>query len=140
VVLHYCYNDVVTGLQVSSSVTLGDEINAFGRSAGKDDLSAGTGIEKPGDLLPRLVVGDCGPLAQVVDPAVDVGVFRGIESGERVDDHLRLLTGRRIIEVDEGLSPDPLAEDGEILPDAGDIERGSGAGALWAGGKPESAV
>ena len=57
--------------------------------------------------VPDLVVGHGGPLAQIVNAAMDVGVLRGVESGDRVDDHLRLLAGGGVVEVDERLSPDP---------------------------------
>jgi hypothetical protein len=58
-----------------------------------------------------------------VDAAVDVGVLGGLEPGDRIDDGLGLLAGGRVVQVDEGLSPNPLTQDGEVFPDPGDVKR-----------------
>jgi hypothetical protein len=59
-------------------------------------------------------------------PPVDIGVLRAVEPGDGVDDDLRILTGGGVVEVDQGLAPNSLAENREVLPDPGDIEGGSG--------------
>ena len=55
--------------------------------------------------------------------------FAGVVALERVDDRQRLLGGRAVVEIDEVLAADFLAEDGEIAADFGDV-KGSGHGAI----------
>jgi hypothetical protein len=65
-------------------------------------------------------------LAQVVDATVDVGVLLGVESGDGIDDSLGLLAGGRVIEINQRLSTNLLAEDREIGANALDIKGESG--------------
>jgi hypothetical protein len=62
-----------------------------------------------------------------VNAAVDVGILGGVESGDCVNDHLGLLTGGCIVEVDQRLPADSLPKDGEVGTDPIDVERSSTA-------------
>src|SRR3954469_11646070 len=69
--------------------------------------------------------------------AVDVGILGPIVAIKCVNHALRLLGGRRVVEVDERLAAYQLAEDRGILAGAlhrkGSTERGSGGGAASLG-------
>jgi hypothetical protein len=67
------------------------------------------------------LVGLGGPLAQVVDATVDVGVVEAVVGDEGVDDRLGLLAGRRVVEVDEGLAVHLLVQGREVLADPLDV-------------------
>ena len=82
-------------------------------AAGEDHL-ARLGADEAGDLLPRPLEGRRGPLGQVVDPAVHVGVVPVVEAGHRVDDGLRLLGGGAAVEEGEALPVRPLGQDREL--------------------------
>jgi hypothetical protein len=53
-----------------------------------------------------------------VDTPVDIGVLHRIKASDCVDYGLRLLAGCGVIEINQPLAPDLLAEDGEVLADA----------------------
>ena len=55
---------------------------------------------------------------------MDVGVLGLVIPGHGVDYGPGLLAGRGVVEVDQGLAVDGLAQDGEVLPDAGNVEAG----------------
>ena len=62
----------------------------------------------------RPLVGRRGALAEQVHAAVDVGVVLRVEARDRVDDRLRLLRGRRVVEIDERLAVHLLLQDREV--------------------------
>ena len=125
VVLHAGDQDLVARAELAPAPALRDEVDAFGRPAGEDDLAGRRRVEEAGDLLAHLVVRHRGALAQVVHPAVDVGVFGGVETGHRLDDRSRLLAGGRVVEVDERLAAHPLRA-GSGSPSAGARRRARG--------------
>ena len=74
---------------------------------------------KRATLLAGVLVLRRGAVAQLVQTAVDVAVVVLVEMGERVDDPPRLLGGRGVVEIDEGLPVDLLVEHGKFVPDIG---------------------
>jgi hypothetical protein len=126
VVLHRCYDYVVARFEDASPKALGDEIDSVCGPAGEDHFARGPGVDEPGDFLADLVVGVGGPLAQVVDAAVDVGILLGVEPADRVDDRLGLLAGRGVVEIDQRLAADLLTQNREVLADTFDVQRVGG--------------
>ena len=117
VVLHPGDQDLVSGGERAPAPALGDEIDALGGAPGEDDLLRRRGVHEPGDPVADGVVRRGGPLAQVVDAAMDVGVLGRIEAADGLDDRPGLLAGRGIVEIDQGLAVDPPGKDREILPE-----------------------
>jgi len=68
-------------------------------------------------------VGDGGFLAQLVEPAVDVGVGVSVVVGDGVDDRFRRLARRGVVQVDELLAAELPLEDGEVLAYPLDVQR-----------------
>ena len=108
---------------------MGDEIERLGGAAHEDDFAALAGVDELADAAARAFVGKGRLLAEEVDAAMDVGVFASVVALERVDDRQRLLGGRAVVEIDEILAADFLAEDWEVAADFGDV-KGSGHGAI----------
>jgi hypothetical protein len=126
VVFHASDENLVPWLQYGPAVALGDEIDTLGSASGEDHLAGASGINEAGRLLPHIVVGNRGSLAEVVNPTVDIGVLGRVEASDGVDYGLRLLAGCGIIEINEPLAADLLPENREVLADTLDIKRGSG--------------
>src|SRR4051812_26709645 len=128
-VLHPGNQDLIARSEKRSGVALSHEVDALGGSPSKDYLPGRARIDETGDFFADLIVCQRRSLAEKVDAAVNVRVLGGVEASNRIDDCLGLLAGRRIIQVDQRLPPDSLGENGEVLPDASDIEgRGGGPG------------
>jgi hypothetical protein len=69
-----------------------------------------------------LVLGG-GALAQPVDAAMHVGVLARVVAYQPIDDRLRLVRGRRVVEIDERTIARRTGEDREIAPHGRDVER-----------------
>jgi len=55
---------------------------------------------------------------------VDVGVFSFVEADEALNDRLRLLRRRRVVEVNQRFTVHLLMEDREVFANLSNIERG----------------
>jgi hypothetical protein len=104
VMLQDSYQHLVAGPERAPPPALGHQIDGLGRAPGEHDLRRARGAKKTRDLLACVVVGRGGPLAEVVQSTVDVGVLAGIEARDRVDHRSGLLTGGRIVEIDQPTS------------------------------------
>jgi hypothetical protein len=49
---------------------------------------------------------------------MDVGIISSIIVGDRIDDDLRALARRRVVQIDEGLAVHSAGEDGKVALDA----------------------
>ena len=58
-----------------------------------------------------------------MNAAMDVGVVLAVIACEAVNDRLRLVSSRRVIQVDQRIAAHRPAQDREILTDRGHIER-----------------
>ena len=67
--------------------------------------------------LSGVFVGGGGPIAQLVESAMDVAVVVFVVMRQGVDDRARFLRGRRIVEIDQRMSVDRLVQDRKILAD-----------------------
>ena len=80
------------------------------------------GIDERADLLARLLVGVGRLDRERVHAAVDVRVGPPIHVGDRLDDGLRLLRRRRVVEVDERVAVNRAREDREVAAERLDVE------------------
>ena len=91
VVLHLGEDDGVAAADVAPTPRVRHEVDGLGRVAGEHDLVAVGRVDEPGDDRPCPLVRGRRPLADGVDPAVDVGVVLAVVGVDRVDDDLGLL-------------------------------------------------
>src|SRR5712692_4900631 len=120
--LHVGDDDFVPGLEVSSPVALGDEIDALGRAANKDDLATVGRIDEALYLGSRLLVLFGSALAKPMNAAVDVGVVGGVKPADRVDDASGLVRGRGIVKINQPPAINLLPENRKVVSDAQGIE------------------
>ena len=123
VVLHLGEHDHVAAADRLATPRVRHEVDRLGGVAREDDLVRVRRADEPRDLGARLLVGRCRSLADLVDPAMDVGVVLAVELVDRVDDDLRLLARGRRVEVDERLAVDLRAQDREVGPQRVRIDR-----------------
>ena len=89
VVLHLGQDDRVAPPDVAPAPRVGDEVDRLGRVAGEHDLVRIAGASmKRATCCPGVLVGRRRTLADLVDPAVDVGVVLAVERVHRLDDDL----------------------------------------------------
>ena len=139
VVLHRRDEHLVAGPEVGLAPALRHQVDAFGGVAREDDLVGVGGAEEGGGLGARALEGGRRPLREHVDAAMHVGVRRRVVVAQRVDDHLRLLGGGGVVEIDERVPVGRLRQDRELGAQALDIGgrgRGDGQrrGHTWASG------
>ena len=80
------------------------------------------GADESADRVAGLFVGVGRARRKLMRGAVDVRVLVRIEVGQPVDDRLRLLRGGGVVEPDQRLAVDGLAQDREVGTDRVDIE------------------
>ena len=118
VVLHLGQDDDVAAIDVLATPRIRDEVDRLGRVAGEHDLVRVRGVDEPGDAGAGRFIGRRGPLADLVDPAVDVRVVLAVVGIHGVNHGLRLLARGRRVEIDERLSVrGRRAEDRELRTD-----------------------
>ena len=99
VVLHDGHKHLVTRLDVRQAVAVGDEVQALGRVACKDDLARRLCADEAAHRLARLLI-DIGRLhAQRIQPAQGVRVVAAVEIRHRVQHALRALRRGRVINI-----------------------------------------
>src|SRR5262245_19735197 len=123
VMLHRRDEDLIAGLNVLAPEAGGDQVNRLGGAADEDDLLGLTGAEETLDFLPRRFELLGGALAKRMDAAVHVGVVRLVIALHFIDDALRFLCRRGVVEVDQGPTTNLLPQDRKVLADALDVER-----------------
>ena len=122
VVLHAGDDDFVAGPDPLAAETAGHQVDAFGGVAGEDDLLNAGGIQKSPYFLPRAFVGAGGAFRQQMDAAMDVGVIAAVTLADGVDHRLGFLHRGGVVQIDQRLAVDPLAQNGKIGADAGKIQ------------------
>ena len=118
VMLHDRKHDLVAGFDALAAERIGDEIDGFGGIAGEDDLLFARGVEEGGNLFARILVGLGRLVGEKMQPAMHVGVLRGVSRFEPVEHDTRLLRRGRVVEVDKRLAIDLHRQDRKIRPDA----------------------
>ncbi len=93
--------DLIAGAQLYPAPGARNQVDRFGRTAGKDDLACLARIDEAAHGFARCLESDGGLLAQRVDAAMHIGVAaRGVVLGG-LEDGPRLLRGGCAVEVDE---------------------------------------
>ena len=115
-------DDLVAFADALPAEGLGHEVDRLGRAADEDDLAGLGGVDERADLLARLLVGVGRLDRERVHAAVDVRVGPSVDVGDRLDDGLRLLRRRRVVEIDERLAVNRAREDREVAADRLDVE------------------
>jgi hypothetical protein len=101
------------------------EIDSFGRASNEDAFTRFTCIYESFDLFACALVSSGRPLAQIVNAAMDVGVFLLDVKNAAVDNDLRDLRRRAIVEIDQRLAVYRLVQDWKVrtntldVPDSG---------------------
>ena len=85
------------------------------------------GVEEARNGRPGALVGGRGHFAQVMNAAVNIGVLLRVVADDAVDDGLRLLGRRRVVEIDQPLATHIPLQNREVGADAVDIKPRSAA-------------
>ena len=117
VVLHHGEHDLVAGADVLEPEARGDEIDRLRSRAGEDDLVARLGVEEAPHALARGFVGLGGGIGQIMQAAMDVGVFVLVGVDHPLDHRARLLRRSGVVEINERLAVGPLRQDGKVGSD-----------------------
>src|SRR5262249_55228556 len=112
-------------------VSLRDQVDRFRRAPNENDLPCLRGVQEALHFDSSLLKLFSRPLAEQVDAAMNIGVVCLVITDQCVDDNLRLLRTGGVVEVDEQLAVDFLAQDWKILTDALYIKRCTRRGAAW---------
>src|SRR5579863_1723897 len=84
-------DDLVAGFDKGRAPALRDKVDRLGRAAHKDHLALVGGIEESAGLLAPELKRIGGTLAELIDPAMHVGIVATVKLGNAVDHHFRLL-------------------------------------------------
>ena len=123
VVLHDGEEDLVPLPDMRDAIGRGDEIDRLGGVAGEDDLRVGARIEEAAHALARLLEIGGREVAQIMQPAMHIGVFLAIGALDGVEHELRLLRRGAVVEIDERSCRCTFArEDGEVGADRLHVE------------------
>ena len=122
VVLHGGDDDLVARREPWPRPALRDEVQPFGGAPHEDDLAPVGRVQERPDRVPRPLVGVRRPLAQRMQPPVDVRVVGFVVAADGVDDRARLLARGAVVEVHERCAVHLLREDGKLGADAFHVE------------------
>jgi len=112
------HDDLVAFADELQTEAGGHQIEGFRGVARENDLVHRAGVEKAADGLPRRLETVGGQVRQKMQAPVDVGIFFRIGPRDGVDDHLRFLGRRAIVQIDQRFAVHLPREDGEIGADA----------------------
>ena len=115
VVLHGRDDDFVACMAEGFAEREGQQVDAFGRAAGEDDLARRTGVDEAAHGFARLLVQFGGLLREEVDAAVYVGIHVVVFVADGFDHLARLLRRRGVVEIDERTAIDLTLKDGKIF-------------------------
>ena len=93
-VFHLGDDNFVAGVERTPPMGCGNQIDRFGGVPGENDFLAAFRIEKGLNLIARAFIGIGRAFAQIVSPAMHIGVF-GLIDGAHGIDHLARFLGRR---------------------------------------------
>ena len=122
VVFELADDDFVAGPELAAAVARRDQVDAFGRAAGPDDLLGRWCVEKCRHTGPRRLEGPGRAIAQGVRRAVDIGIVLHVVAFDDVENSTRFLGGGRVVQVDQGLAANLLMQDRKLCADGGRIE------------------
>src|SRR3954451_24752489 len=121
--LHGGDEDLVPRAQKRPSVAVRHQVDAVSSAAGEYHLVRCFRVEETRRCFPRLVIGCGGLLAEPVDTSMDIGVLGSVKARDGIDHYLWLLSGSRIVEVDQRPAVDVFTQNREVFPRPVDIKR-----------------
>ncbi len=119
--LHDGEHDLVALADLHAAVGRGHEVDGLGSVAGEDDLVDARGIEEAAHDLARVLEALRRGVREIVQAAVNVGVFEAIGVVHGLDHRQRLLGGGAVVEIDQRLAVDLAEQDREIGPELLDV-------------------
>ena len=121
--LHDGEHDFIALPDMGEAETGGDEIDRLGRRAREDDLLMRAGVEKAAHAFARRLIGFGRRIGEIMQAAMNIGVFVFIGMGQPLDHRARLLRRGGIVEIDQRLAVGTLGEDGKVGAQGLDVER-----------------
>ena len=121
VVLHDREHDLIAFTEVRLAPGRGDEVDRFGDVAGEDDFLIAPGVDELRHFRARALVGLRRRVGEVVEAAMNIGVFAGVGLHEALKYRLGLLRRRGVVEIDQRLAVNLQGERRKILADTCDI-------------------
>src|SRR5882672_11378586 len=112
------YDHLVTWSDELAPVPMHHKVNSLGTSADKDAFFYISRVNKPLYLFARAFICSRSPLAQVMHAPVDVGMFLFQITTAAIDDNLRHLRRRCVVEINQRSAVNMLAQHREILAHA----------------------
>ena len=104
VVLHHREQHLITGLEVGVSPGARHQIDRLAGVTGEHDFARAGGRHEISGDCPGPFEGVGGPGAELMGAAMDVGVICGVIALQGVQHLARLLTGGRVIQIDQRLT------------------------------------
>jgi hypothetical protein len=104
VMLHDGQHDLVARLEPRHRPRIGDHVDALGRARIHHDAALVRGVQELRNRAAHGFVFLGREVRQVMQPAMDVGIFLRIGAGHGIDDHLRLLRRCPVVEIDKRLA------------------------------------
>lgn len=99
-----------------------EEVERLRRAATDEHLAWLGAVDQARDLLARRLEG-AGRLPAQLVPLIDAGILVRVDLPQALDHHLRFLTRRSAVEVDERLPVHLALEHGEVAADLVEVER-----------------
>jgi hypothetical protein len=87
------------GFDAFAAERIGDEVDRFGSIAREDDLLFAPGVEKGGDFFACILVGLGRLIGEKMQPAMHIGILRGVDLVEPAEHNARLLRRSCVIEI-----------------------------------------
>src|SRR6266403_3552193 len=110
-------HNFVVFLDVAVPPTLGDQIDALGGTTHEDDLTCGGSIQKSANFVPRALISIGRTCSQRVGSPVNVGILVAIKSRDPVNDRIRLLGSRGVVEPNQRSPVHMFLQDREVAFD-----------------------
>lgn len=124
VVLKMGDNYLIARADVLAAPSLCNQVYGLGGAPGEDDVVGRWRPQEAGHGRSGALEGVSRSRRQGVGAAVDIGIFVLVEVDQTVDDNLRLLRCRRIVQPDELAPVDSFLQDGEVTAHGFDVEGG----------------
>lgn len=121
VMLHHAEDDLIARLHPRHGPAIGHHIDAFGGAGIEDNLILIGGIQELGDDAPDAFVLFSCKIRKVVQATVNVGIFFGIGTRDRINHHLGLLRRCAVVQIDQRFAVHLTRQDGKIAADFGHI-------------------
>src|SRR5881394_851772 len=123
VVLHGRDDDLIAGANELATITMHDEIDAFGSAAHEDTFLYVARVDEALHLFARSLISSRRPHAQIVHPAMNVRVFLLKILRAAFNHNGWDLRRRGIVQIHERLAVNVLGQYGKVFANALDIPR-----------------